>query len=233
MSMHTRHQIELLRPHQIKEALAKRSLVYLPLGTIEWHCEHLPVGLDALTASELCLRAAGITGGLVFPPLYYGTGGGHGSFPWTIMMDDGGEIDALLEKTLSRIQDMGVERLVILSGHFADEQLLLIDQIAQRWRAADTTLEVIATAVSRVEHTGFKPDHAGVFETTLLHGLRPETVVLDRLPKPDPAKADLPWDCPDSEIWGVYGPDPREADLRKSQQLVSDTVAWLTNLAEA
>lgn len=88
-------QIELLRPHQIQEALAQRSLIYLPLGTIEWHCHHLPVGLDALTAHGLCLRAADRTVGLVWPALYYGTGGDHGGFPWTVMMPAAMEIEAL------------------------------------------------------------------------------------------------------------------------------------------
>jgi creatinine amidohydrolase len=86
-------QIERLRPHQIEAALAERSLIYLPLGTIEWHCHHLPVGLDALTAQGLCLLAAEETGGLVWPVLYYGTGGGHGAFPWTVMMPERVEIE--------------------------------------------------------------------------------------------------------------------------------------------
>ncbi|MGV8988719.1 MAG: creatininase family protein [Cypionkella sp.] len=50
---------------RVKDTLAERSLIYLPLGMIEWHCEHLPVGLDALTPHGLCLQAADQTGGLV------------------------------------------------------------------------------------------------------------------------------------------------------------------------
>ena len=48
-------QLELLRPHEIRDRLAERSVVYLPLGTIEWHCEHLPVGLDAFPRNGVCL----------------------------------------------------------------------------------------------------------------------------------------------------------------------------------
>jgi creatinine amidohydrolase len=62
-------QLELLRPHEIRDRLAERAVVYLPLGTIEWHSEHLPVGLDALTAHGVCLRAAALDGGVVYPPL--------------------------------------------------------------------------------------------------------------------------------------------------------------------
>ena len=72
------HRLERLLPFQIRERLAANPLVFIPLGTIEWHSEHLPVGLDALTAEGLCLRAADRAGGLVYPALHYGTGGGHG-----------------------------------------------------------------------------------------------------------------------------------------------------------
>lgn len=121
-------QIELLRPRQIEEALRQRSLIYLPLGTIEWHCHHLPVGLDALTAHGLCLRAAERTGGLVWPALYYGTGGDHGDFPWTVMMPDAAEIEVLLTFSLRRLSALKVAEVVLFSGHFADEQLAMIDR---------------------------------------------------------------------------------------------------------
>jgi creatinine amidohydrolase len=60
-------QLERLRAHEIRDRLAERSVVSLPLGTIEWRCEHLPVGLDALTAHGVCLRAAALDGGSFIP----------------------------------------------------------------------------------------------------------------------------------------------------------------------
>jgi creatinine amidohydrolase len=65
----TEVRLELLLPHEIRARLNDRAVVYLPLGTIEWHCEHLPVGLDALTAHGVCLGAATQDGGLVYPAL--------------------------------------------------------------------------------------------------------------------------------------------------------------------
>ena len=63
-------QYELLLPWQLRDIVAARPVAYVPLGTCEWHCEHLPVGLDALTAHGLCLRAAALDGGVVLPPLH-------------------------------------------------------------------------------------------------------------------------------------------------------------------
>jgi len=225
-------QIERLRPHQIRDALAKCSLIYLPLGTIEWHCEHLPVGLDALTAHGLCLNAAEQTGGLVWPPLYYGTGGGHGGFPWTVMMPDEAEIAALIRKTLLRLSDLGVARVVLFSGHFAEAQLAMIDSIAAHWNSTGKLTQVVATAVNRAEIDGFPPDHAGLFETTLLAGLAPELVDINQLAPIAVQDSKLDRFDPASPIWGVVGADPREAAPMLPKALVERVVGSLIDFVK-
>src|SRR5690606_14111351 len=122
---------------------------YIPLGTYEWHCEHLPIGLDSLTAQGLCLRAAMRAGGLALPPLYYGTGGGHGVYPWTIMMEAETEIAALLRKTLSRLDDFDFKVAVLFSGHFADEQIAMIKRLARDWNQGRSNMTVLAFAMNR------------------------------------------------------------------------------------
>lgn len=62
----------MLRPAQ---AVARRqacSVAYIPIGTIEWHGFHNPLGADTLQAEGLAILCAQKGGGLVFPPLYYG-----------------------------------------------------------------------------------------------------------------------------------------------------------------
>lgn len=221
-------QIERLRPHQIETALVERSLIYLPLGTIEWHCHHLPVGLDALTAHGLCLLAAEETGGLVWPVLYYGTGGGHGAFPWTVMMPKRVEIEALLTQTLRRLGDMGVQEVMLFSGHFADEQLLMIDEITADWNAAGKAPTVSAFAVNRANVAGLPPDHAGLFETTLLDGLEEGLIDLSLLgtASDDSDRFDIA-----SPLWGIVGTDPRSTPTLGKRALVKEVVSSLVNLA--
>lgn len=218
-------QIERLRPHQIEEALQENSLIYLPLGTIEWHCHHLPVGLDALTAHGLCLRAAERTGGLVWPTLYYGTGGDHGDFPWTVMMPDAAEIEILLRFTLRRLAALGVAKVVLFSGHFADTQLEMIDRIAANWNRYHAQPSVIALSVNRAPIPNLPPDHAGLFETTLLDGIAAGLSDLTKL-SPDP---DIPdrFD-PASPLWGIVGTDPRQPRVIEPAELVRQLVDWLT-----
>lgn len=225
-------QLEHLRPHQIRAALEERSLIWLPLGTIEWHCEHLPVGLDAATAHRLCVAAAERVGGLVYPPLYYGTGGDHGAYPWTIMMPEAGEIEAMLRFTLTRLSDLGIEHCVIFSGHFADEQLTMIDRLAERWNAAGAAPRVTATSVNRCPEAGMAPDHAGVFETTLMAAIAPDQVDLSRLPCLVDAPDTNDRHDPANPIWGVIGADPRTADLSEAKSLFDRLARWLASLSD-
>jgi len=64
---------ELLKPSQLDQIVRETPIAYLPLGSLEWHGDHLPIGNDAIKAYEICLRAARVTGGVVLPPLWYGT----------------------------------------------------------------------------------------------------------------------------------------------------------------
>ncbi len=63
---------ERLRPAQIVARREACPVAWLPIGTIEWHGEHNPVGLDTLKEHALLEKCAREIGGLVFPPLYYG-----------------------------------------------------------------------------------------------------------------------------------------------------------------
>ena len=229
-----RVQAELLLPDEIDTALAARSVVYLPLGSIEYHSHHLPIGLDGLNAHGVCTHAAARSGGIVLPTLYYGVGGGHTTYPWTIMATSSAPLVDLLETALRRLDDLGVRVAVLFTGHFAEEQLALIDDLADRWNAGTAGLKALALAVNR-SNAPIAPDHAGIFETTLLSALWPDLVHLDRLPSlgdvPDPDPADAVGyehrHDPTHPLWGVMGPDPRHLDTETAEDLLGSLTAWV------
>ena len=78
-------RLEFLRPREIEEARAACPTIFQPLGTIEWHGVHNVVGVDAVKAHALCVRAAQKGGGVVSPALYGGVGGLNE--PHTFIMD--------------------------------------------------------------------------------------------------------------------------------------------------
>lgn len=65
-------RIQMLRPQQLLDRVAKCPVAYIPLGVIEWHGEHNPFGADTLQAEGIAEVCAIKGGGVVFPSLYYG-----------------------------------------------------------------------------------------------------------------------------------------------------------------
>lgn len=68
--MSTEVRYWMMRPHQVVERRTACPVLYIPIGTIEWHGPHNPLGADTLQAEGLAIERAGRGGGLVFPPLY-------------------------------------------------------------------------------------------------------------------------------------------------------------------
>lgn len=68
-----RVEYELMRPGEILEARRRVPAVFVPVGPLEWHGPHMPVGTDGLHAWHVSVRVAREVGGVVLPPLYAGT----------------------------------------------------------------------------------------------------------------------------------------------------------------
>ncbi len=238
MNAHSPAAAERLSPQQIAARLDIASVAYLPLGSLEFHGPHLPIGLDALTAYGLCLGAAERRGGIVLPPFYQAVGGEHTRYPWTIMSHAPDAIELLLRETLARLSELGVRRAVLLSGHFADEQRDLVERVAESWNAAAEPLRAVARTVGQVPEPPVVPDHAGRFESLLLHTISPELVHPEALP--DPAEHPAPaGDDPygrsrhrtDHPLHGVFGADPRLLDVASAGPLFNHLLAWVEHLA--
>jgi creatinine amidohydrolase len=173
-------------------------------------------------------EAASERGGIVLPTLFVGTGGGHKDYPWTIMMDGDAEIRAILQKTLQRLNEFGVKVAVLFTGHFAPEQLEMIESIASTWKQTGRSMKVLALAINMPLESALSPDHAGVFETTVLSKFFKETIDLGELPSlsdspaidPDGDPYGLHRHDPEHVLWGVFGPDPRKYDSAAADALV-------------
>jgi creatinine amidohydrolase len=61
-----------LTPTDFRTRIAEAPIAYLPLGTLEWHGEHLPLGSDGMQSSSFMKDLAREAGGIVLPMLYLG-----------------------------------------------------------------------------------------------------------------------------------------------------------------
>jgi creatinine amidohydrolase len=230
--------IDRLSPEQIEARLARASVAYLPLGSLEFHGPHLPIGLDALTAYGICLAAAERTGGVVLPAMHQAVGGEHIRYPWTLMSQHPETIEALLIETLERLDELGLQRFVILSGHFAEEQRELVERVADAWNRRDASSRAVGKTLGQAPNPPVAPDHAARFESLVLQALDPQLVDVTRLPDPEvfPAPADEdPFGQDrhraDHPLHGVFGPDPRRIDPAEGAPLLEHLVAWVAGLA--
>src|SRR2546430_7748797 len=63
-----------MRPPEIAQARARLPLAFIPIGPLEWHGPHLPMGMDGLHAHTVAMEVARRVGGVVLPTYYLGSG---------------------------------------------------------------------------------------------------------------------------------------------------------------
>ena len=181
-------QWERMLPAEFQLAFEKLPVVFLPLGTVEWHGEHDALGLDALKAHALCIGAAKKSGGIVHPPLYGGMGGLNK--PATVKMEPENSwenylLRPWLEKMCSEFHRLGFKAIIMLTGHYGHNQQIVVREVATRMTER---LQVSVLGIPEywlALDAGYLGDHAGIGETSLLWHLEPDLVAIDRI-KIDP-----------------------------------------------
>ena len=63
---------ELMRPEQVRQAIREAWPVVLPVGVLEYHGEHLPLGMDGLVVTECLARLEVEMDLVVLPTFWYG-----------------------------------------------------------------------------------------------------------------------------------------------------------------
>jgi creatinine amidohydrolase len=212
-------EYQKLLPYQFDQRMKEFPLVYIPIGTLEWHGPHQALGLDALKMHALCVDAARKSGGIVFPPIYHG-------IRYMVPYGEGYEFDAnfpvdpevlksFLAETLTRLEAVGFKAAILTTGHTCREQINLTNFVAGSYKGKMKVLGTNDAVFGRsVGHTS---DHANKWETSILWYYMPELVEIDRLPE-DP-KAWLP---------GI-GENPRTTSSRELGKKAADAVS--TDLA--
>jgi mycofactocin precursor peptide peptidase len=96
--------------------LPERPLLLVPLGSVEQHGHHLPLGTDtavACAAAEAAVSA--LDGALLAPALAYGASGEHEGFPGTVSIGTEALTGLLVEYGRSACRWAG--RLLVVNGH--------------------------------------------------------------------------------------------------------------------
>jgi len=229
---------ELLQPDQVVRRRRAMSLAYLPLGTIEWHGQQNPLGVDGLVAHEVCRRAAVRGGGVVFPGLWYGENRESnlaevnrpisaavaramrlpkGNFARGYMGGDtliGHSVfyQELLWRIYHQIRSLGFQAIYVLVGH---GPLKLPAQLTSELFERATGVRMAATLASDLIGM-HAPEHAARWETGIMMELRPELVDLQKIAG-----------IPKSNLVGMHGEDPRQGAAELGKKCVKEIVEEL------
>lgn len=224
---------EELTPPEFRQRLADAPIAYLPLGTIEWHGEHLPLGSDGLQSKAFMEILAQDVGGIVFPMLFLGPdrrqfiegkelygmdicfGKPDDKHYYTARQLDGScywvpdsTFDILMNATLKQIQRAGF-KILVAHGHGPSTGYVRshIEEWEQKYE-----LKIFHCWGKRDgKGLGIMVDHAAQNETSLVMAMRPELVQMVNLPA-------------DTSKWpvGVGGKDPRIYASREFGQKAID-----------
>ncbi len=185
-----------LRPGEILARLDAKSIAYIPLGTVEWHGRHNPLGVDLFKADELCKAVARKLGGIVLPAVYgaadahiqneYGLHIGMDAFAGFPLVGSYYYVDVpvlvdYISSIVRNLLDRGTELVVLVCGHNPPVQRDMMNQVAYRFRKE----ERLSRVLSYMEFDGLEADspfaqgdHAGYYETSYMMHLKPDLVNL-------------------------------------------------------
>lgn len=151
----------------------------LPIGVIEKHGDHLPLGQDTIYVHDVCTRAADEEAAMVFPAFYFGQILEAKHVPGTIAL--GRELLVpLLETVCDEIGRNGFERVVIVNGHGGNNGLLRYFLALLLERRKAYTVYMSGVGFSRPDVSAIAEatvdGHAGERETCSMLYLHPELV---------------------------------------------------------
>ena len=209
------YRIEELHPNKMEERLTEQPVLVLPIGTIEWHSYHLPLGLDTILAEEICTRIADRLSAVLAPSGYWAVGG----VPYPYTLDLPQEfIERLYETAMAQFANMGFRVILAFTGHFGLAQTLALKRAACKAMQACTDTQDSPVAILPLTEydlttdLGYDGDHAATGETSLMMAVRPDLVQLEAVATETPQE-------------GIIGEDPRgQASARHGAELLEAIV---------
>jgi len=119
---------------EVQEAVARDAAAIIPLGSIEEHGPHVPMG-DYMAIHEIAGRTGEATGDLVVPTMPFGYSEYFRHYPGTITVRPE-TLAAVVEDTVDCLLRHGLRHIVIFNGHAGNMPILeLLARKIRRGRA--------------------------------------------------------------------------------------------------
>lgn len=177
---------ELSAPDLVKAVARSGGTCLVPLGILEKHGPHLPLGTDLIDCREVSLRAAAAEYAVVFPPYFVGQIFEARPQPGTIAYGSRLMLD-ILQQTCDELARNGFKKIVLVNGHGGNDAFLHFFCQSQLETRRDHVVylfepsydEATEARLDKMRKTSLD-GHAGEEETSVMLAHRPELVRLDR-----------------------------------------------------
>jgi creatinine amidohydrolase len=234
------HWEELTASDFISAIHKSQGVCLLPIGILEKHGPHLPLGNDLINVSYASQHAANQEYAVVFPPYYFGQIFEARQEPGTVAYSARMQLE-LLQETTDEMARNGCKKVIIVNGHGGNNSLLPYFAQTQLDKSHDYVVYVFG--LPRHEEGGpvveDKVDaHAGESETSNTLVSRPDLVHLDRAKEESGAdrnRLHLPRGLYTGIWWYAKFPDhyAGQAELATKELGEFEMKAWVDQLVES
>jgi creatinine amidohydrolase len=220
---------------EVPELSSRYSIAILPLGSLEFHGPHNPIGSDFIIISGIAERVAARTNGLLFPTLAFTQCPAHTAH-FTGTMSIRPEVMTMyIADILRNVLHLGFRRIFVLNGHdgnigpgrgalaqVADESKDSALLFTSWWEFLPGDM-MKSLGMFRQGNGGH--GHGGPLETSAVAAFRPDLIHLDRakdLPEPPDLSGGTPYFLQKSTAkdWPGYSGNVSEASAEKGRKLV-------------
>lgn len=212
----------------------------LPIGILEKHGPHLPLGTDLLNVRYTALHAAEQEYAVVFPEYYFAQIFEARHEPGTVAYSPQLQM-SLLQETTDEMARNGCKKVVIVNGHGGNESLLPYFAQTQLEKQHDYVVYVfgLPSPAANAPPRKTKIDmHAGEGETSNLMVTHPDLVHLDRATREsgaDQARLTLPEHLYTSIWWYARFPNHYSGDGSAASRELgeADMKSWVEQVVES
>ena len=201
---------ELTGPDFVKAIQQSQGTCLLPIGILEKHGAHLPLGNDLINVRYVSEHAAAEEYAVVFPAYYFGQIFEARQQPGTVAYSSHMQLE-LLQETADEMARNGCKKIIIVNGHGGNNSLLPYFAQSQLASPHDYIVYVFerpshddAAGRPPMKSSKYAVDfHAGEGETSRTMVSRPDLVHLDRA-KSESGEDQARQHLPDSLYTGIW-----------------------------
>jgi len=177
---------ELTSPQFVQAVATSHGTCIIPIGILEKHGPHLPLGTDLIDVRQVVLTAAAREYAVVFPQYYVGQINEARHQPGTVAYSHE-LVWNMLQETCDELARNGMKKIILVNGHGGNNNLLRYFCQVQMERRRDYAVllftpaedETLARKIAAMKKTQ-TGGHADEEETAMMLSHRPDLVHLDQ-----------------------------------------------------